>query len=51
MKMCHWGSVDEKARVEELEATIRSLREEVERLKAEISRLRRDRDERPPHYL
>jgi uncharacterized small protein (DUF1192 family) len=51
MKMCHCGSVDENLRVEELEATVRSLREEVERLKAEISRLRRDRDERPPHYL
>jgi uncharacterized small protein (DUF1192 family) len=43
--------MDEKARVEELEAIIHSLRDEVERLKAEISRLRRDRDERPPHYL
>ncbi len=43
--------VNENERVEELEAIIRSLREEVERLKAEISRLRRDRDERPPHYL
>jgi predicted nuclease with TOPRIM domain len=51
MKMCHCGGVDENARVEELEATIRSLREEVERLKSELSRLRRDRDERPPHYL
>jgi hypothetical protein len=51
MKMCHCGGVDESARVEELEATIRSLREEVERLKSELSRLRRDRDERPPHYL
>jgi uncharacterized small protein (DUF1192 family) len=43
--------VDEDTRVQELEAIIRSLREEVERLKAEISRMRRDRDERPPHYL
>jgi uncharacterized small protein (DUF1192 family) len=43
--------MDDNSRVEELEAVIRSLREEVERLKAEISRLRRDRDERPPHYL
>jgi uncharacterized small protein (DUF1192 family) len=49
--MCHCGSVDDHSRIEELEATIRSLREEVERLKAELSRLRRDRDERPPHYL
>jgi uncharacterized small protein (DUF1192 family) len=51
MKMCHCGGVDENAHVEELEATVRSLREEVERLKSELSRLRRDRDERPPHYL
>jgi uncharacterized small protein (DUF1192 family) len=43
--------VDDDARVAELEAVIRSLREEVERLKAEIARIRRDRDERPPHYL
>lgn len=39
------------AQREELEATIRSLREEVERLKAELSRLRGSLDERPPHYL
>jgi len=51
MKMCHSGSVEENSRIEELEAMVRSLRDEVERLKAEISRLRRDRDERPPHYL
>jgi uncharacterized coiled-coil protein SlyX len=43
--------VDENSREEKLEALVRSLREEVERLKAEIARLRRDRDERPPHYL
>ncbi len=43
--------VDENSRKEELEALVRSLRDEVERLKAEIARLRRDRDERPPHYL
>lgn len=36
---------------EDLAATVRALRAEVERLKAEIARLRRDRDERPPHYL
>jgi uncharacterized small protein (DUF1192 family) len=36
---------------EELESLIRTLRAEVERLKGEISRLRRDVDERPPHYL
>ncbi|MGH3733981.1 MAG: hypothetical protein ACRDVC_11545 [Acidimicrobiales bacterium] len=40
-----------EARVEELEATIRSLRDENERLKVELSRLRRYLDERPPHYL
>jgi uncharacterized small protein (DUF1192 family) len=51
MKVCHSGSVEENSRIEELEAMVRSLRDEVERLKAEISRLRRDRDERPPHYL
>ena len=43
--------MDDDARVEELEATIRSLRDEVERLKSELSRLRRNLDERPPHYL
>jgi cell division protein FtsB len=39
---------DEK---EELEAIVRSLRDEVARLKAEIARLRSEREERPPHYL
>jgi prefoldin subunit 5 len=43
--------VDEKAKVEELEAIIRTLREEVERLRSELSLLRRNLDERPPHYL
>lgn len=43
--------MEERSRIEELEALVRSLREEIERLRAEISRLRRDRDERPPHYL
>jgi uncharacterized small protein (DUF1192 family) len=43
--------MDEAAKVRELEATIRSLRDEVERLKNELSLLRRNRDERPPHYL
>ncbi|MHB2028588.1 MAG: hypothetical protein ACYCPT_07195 [Acidimicrobiales bacterium] len=38
-------------RIEELEATIRGLRDEVARLQGEIARLRHDRDERPPHYL
>jgi cell division protein FtsB len=37
--------------IEELEAVIRSLRDEVARLKAEIARLRSEREERPPHYL
>ncbi|MGC2485979.1 MAG: hypothetical protein WA359_07040 [Acidimicrobiales bacterium] len=37
-------------RVEDLEALVRSLSDEVERLKAELSRLRRDQHERPPHY-
>lgn len=49
--LCHAGMVDELSREDELEALVRSLRDEVERLKAEIARLRRDRDERPPHYL
>jgi regulator of replication initiation timing len=43
--------MEEARSVEELEATIRSLREENGRLKAELSRLRRNLDERPPHYL
>jgi prefoldin subunit 5 len=41
----------DEERIEELEATIRGLRDEVARLRDEIARLRRDRDERPPHYL
>lgn len=49
--MCQGGSVEEHRRIEELEALVRSLREEIERLRAEIARLRGDRDERPPHYL
>jgi uncharacterized small protein (DUF1192 family) len=36
---------------EEFESLIRTLRAEIERLKKEIARLRRDFDERPPHYL
>jgi uncharacterized small protein (DUF1192 family) len=43
--------MDDEARVKELEATIHSLRDEVERLKGELSLLRRNLDERPPHYL
>jgi uncharacterized small protein (DUF1192 family) len=43
--------MDDEAKVKELEATIRSLRDEVERLKIELSLLRRNLDERPPHYL
>jgi predicted RNase H-like nuclease (RuvC/YqgF family) len=43
--------VSEESNVEELEATIRALRRENERLKDELTRLRRERDERPPHYL
>jgi len=35
---------------EELEATIASLRSEIERLRLEISRIRRDTHERPPHW-
>ena len=41
---------DEPTR-EQLEATIRALRDEVARLKDEIRRLQRDRHEVPPHYL
>ena len=36
---------------DDLEATIRVLRDEINRLKDEIARLRGDLDERPPHYL
>jgi uncharacterized coiled-coil protein SlyX len=36
---------------EQLESTIRALRDEVQRLKAEIAQLRGEREERPPHYL
>jgi hypothetical protein len=43
--------MDDEEKVKELEATVRSLREEIERLKNELSLLRRTRDERPPHYL
>jgi len=42
--------MNEHDRIEDLEALVRSLTEEVERLKAELSRLRRDQHERPPHY-
>ncbi len=45
------GVVDPKERVAELEALVRRLSEENERLREEVARLRRDRDERPPHYL
>jgi len=37
--------------LEELEALVASLREEVSRLKEEVRRLRRDTHEVPPHYL
>jgi uncharacterized small protein (DUF1192 family) len=36
---------------DELEETIRALRDEVARLKDEIRRFERDRHEVPPHYL
>jgi len=42
---------DDENEREQLESTIRTLRDEVERLKAEIARLRGEREERPPHYL
>ena len=41
----------DEEKVKELEATIRSLREEIDRLKSELSLIRRNLDERPPHYL
>lgn len=50
-RLCEGGPVSDDARVRELEALVRRLREENERLRDEIARLRRDRDERPPHYL
>jgi uncharacterized small protein (DUF1192 family) len=36
---------------DELEETIRALRDEVARLKLELRRLRREDHEVPPHYL
>ena len=35
---------------EELEATITSLRDEIDRLKEEIRKIRRETNEAPPHY-
>ncbi len=43
--------MDREERIGELEALVRRLSEENERLRDEVARLRRDRDERPPHYL
>jgi uncharacterized coiled-coil protein SlyX len=37
--------------IEELEALVRDLRDEVQRLKEELRRLRRQDCEVPPHYL
>jgi uncharacterized small protein (DUF1192 family) len=37
--------------IEELEALVRDLRDEVQRLKEELRRLRRQDSEVPPHYL
>jgi uncharacterized small protein (DUF1192 family) len=37
--------------LDELEAIISSLRDEIARLKEEIRQLRRDTNEAPPHYL
>jgi uncharacterized coiled-coil protein SlyX len=45
------GDVDPEERLAELEALVRRLSEENERLREEVARLRRDREERPPHYL
>ncbi|HQU26085.1 MAG TPA: hypothetical protein PLS29_03530 [Acidimicrobiales bacterium] len=45
------GDVDREQRIVELEALVRRLSEENERLREEVARLRRERDERPPHYL
>lgn len=50
-RLCEGGPVSDDDRVHELEALVRRLREENDRLREEIARLRRDRDERPPHYL
>jgi uncharacterized small protein (DUF1192 family) len=43
--------VSDDATVEELKELVLSLRREIDRLKEELARVRRDRDERPPHYL
>ncbi len=43
--------MDREQRIVELEALVRRLSEENERLREEVARLRRERDERPPHYL
>ena len=42
---------DPDERLIELESLVRRLSAENERLREEVARLRRDRDERPPHYL
>jgi hypothetical protein len=49
--VCKSGFVTSDDAKDDPEVIIRSLRDEIERLKEEIARLRRDRDERPPHYL
>jgi hypothetical protein len=49
--VCKSGFVASNDNKDDAEVIIRALRKEVERLKEEIARLRRDHDERPPHYL
>lgn len=42
---------NDRVTVEELEALVTTLREEISRLKEEIRQIRREGHEVPPHYL